>query len=154
MYFFLIHTLLIIIDLLLAFQMMNSKYMMYLKDIYHHLINQMLASDVQALFNQKECRGKLDATAIKNLGNDRFFVKYFNNETWNTYQVNFGDEESMPSCTCYSSRTSAYLCNQFFEIFKKFPAWDWDLLWSLYRNSPYFKLDEFDENPVEDNMTI
>ena len=35
-------------------------------------------------------------------------------------------------------------------IFKKFPGWGWDSLQSLYRNSPYLNLDEFDKSPVED----
>ena len=75
---------------------------------------------------KKNAEENVDATGITNLGNSRFFIKYFNNETWKTYQVNFGDDKIMLSCTWYSWRISAYPCNQFFEIFKKFPAWGWD----------------------------
>ena len=41
------------------------------------------------------------------------------------------------------------LANSFFGIFRKFPAWGWDSLSNLYRNSPYFNLDELDESHVE-----
>ena len=92
----------------------------------------------------------MDTTGIKNLGNGMFFIKYYNNAAWKTSQVNFGDDESIPSCTCYSWRTSAYPCKHFFAIFTKFPARGWDSLSRLYRYSPYLNLDELDENPVGD----
>ena len=47
----------------------------------------------------------MDTTGIKNLGSCMFFIKYYNNATWKTYQVNFGDDEIM---SFYSWRTSAY----------------------------------------------
>ena len=39
------------------------------------------------------------------------------------YEVSFGNENVMPSCTCYDWQNSPYLCKHFFAIFKKFPAW-------------------------------
>ena len=59
----------------------------------------------------------MDTTGIKNLGSCMFFIKYYSNATWKTYQVNFGDDEIM---SFYSWRTSAYPCKHFFSIFKKF----------------------------------
>ena len=81
MYFFLIHTLLIN-NHRFASCFPDDEFQIY--DVFERYLppfDQSPTSDDQALFNQKECRGKLDATAIKNLGNDRFFIKYFNNET-------------------------------------------------------------------------
>ena len=82
-------------------QMMNSKYMMYSKDIDHHVINRPHQMNRYYLIKKRVAKNK-DTTGIKNLGNGMFFIKYYNNVTWKTYQINFGDDESMPSCTCYS----------------------------------------------------
>ena len=122
--------------------------MMYSKDIDHYLSNRPHQMIRHCLAKKNEAEN-MDTTGIKNLGNGMFFIKHYNNAAWKTYQVNFGDDGSMPSCTCYCRRTSAYPCKNVFSIFKKFPAWGWDSLSSLYCNLPYLNLDELDENPVE-----
>ncbi len=61
------------------------------------------------------------------------------------YEVKFRNEETMPHCTCYDWRKSAYPCKHFFAIFSKYPAWSWDSLPQFYRNSPFFILDEIFE---------
>ena len=128
---------------------MNSKYMMYSKDINHHLIKRPHPRIRHCLI-RKSAAENMNTTGIKNLGNDMFFIKYYNNATQKTCQVNFGNDESMASCTCYSWRTYAYPCKHFFAIFKKFLAWGLDSLQSHYHNSPYLNLDEFDKSPLED----
>ena len=62
---------------------MNSKYMIYSKDIDHHLINHPHQMIRHCLI-KKSTAENLDATGIDNLGNDRFFIKYLNNEIWKT----------------------------------------------------------------------
>jgi len=57
------------------------------------------------------------------------------------YEVSFGDDESMPYCTCPSWKSSAYPCKHFFLIFKSFPDWNWGSVSSLYRDSPFLNLD-------------
>ena len=61
------------------------------------------------------------------------------------YDVFFGDETSLPSCTCFAWYNTPYLCKHFFAIFKKFPAWSWNALSPIYKDSPYMKLDNLFE---------
>ena len=58
------------------------------------------------------------------------------------YHLFFGDDDTMPSCTCYNWKQSAYLCKHFFAVFKKFPLWSWQSLSHLYVNSLFLTLDE------------
>ncbi|XP_065680304.1 uncharacterized protein LOC124806293 [Hydra vulgaris] len=57
------------------------------------------------------------------------------------YFISFGDEISMPKCTCVDWLSTAYLCKHFFVVFRKYPAWSWNALSVLYRNSPYLNID-------------
>ena len=57
------------------------------------------------------------------------------------YEVSFGDDHSMPFCTCNEWQRSPYLCKHFFAIFRRFPAFSWESLSATYRNSPFMTLD-------------
>ena len=103
-------------------QMMDSKYMMYSKDIDHYFINRPHQMIRHGLI-KKNAAENMDTTGIKNLLNGLFCIKHYNNGTWKTFQVNFGDDESMPSCTCYSWRTFAYPWKHILRYSKSFPHW-------------------------------
>ena len=69
--------------------------------------------------------------------------KYGYNER---YMKNFGDEDNVPSCTCWDWKPSTYPCKYFFAIFQKFPAWQWNALSPLYSKSPFLTLDKIEHN--------
>nr|XP_047145394.1 uncharacterized protein LOC105848782 isoform X2 [Hydra vulgaris] len=60
------------------------------------------------------------------------------------YFVSFGDEITMPKCTCLNWISTAYPCKHFFLVFRKYPAWSWSALSSLYLRSPFLNLDADD----------
>ena len=72
--------------------------------------------------------------------------------TDNRHEVYFGDEMTLPSCTCYAWQRSVYLCKHFFLVFKRFPAWSWFALCSKYRDSPYMTVDPLFENSHSQNI--
>ena len=70
----------------------------------------------------------------------------------------FGNDKTMPSCSCPDWKMLAYSCKHFFAIFKKYASWDWNWLSKLYKNSPYSALDEnvkdsteFEAQPINKN---
>ena len=75
------------------------------------------------------------------VANGKFQLLSFQEGSRKVYHVSYGDDLNMPSCTCYSWLDSAYLCKHFFAIMEKYPEWSWLQLSSLYRNSPFLKLD-------------
>ena len=60
------------------------------------------------------------------------------------YFVYFGDENTMPKCTCYDWILTGYPCKHFFTVFRKYPAWSWDALSKFYINSTFLNLDADD----------
>ncbi len=58
------------------------------------------------------------------------------------YLLRFGDETSMPHCTCYDWSRSTFPCKHFLAIFQHYPAWSWESLPAAYRNSVFLILDE------------
>ena len=87
-----------------------------------------------------------------------FSVVYYKDGQRRHYNVDFGSDETMPSCSCPDWKMSAYLWKHFFAIFKKYASWDWNSLSELYKNSPYLTLDEhvtdsteFETQPVNKN---
>ena len=82
-----------------------------------------------------------DKTGIVMVANGKFRLLSFQKGSRKVYHVSYGDDLNMPSCTCYNWLDSAYLCKHFFAIMEKYPEWSWLQLSSLYRNSPFLKLD-------------
>ena len=84
----------------------------------------------------------MDLTGIRVTDTRNFSVVYYKDGKRSYYNVDFGSDETMPSCCCPGWKMSAYLCKHFFAIFKKYASWDWNSLSKLYKNSPYLTLDE------------
>jgi len=59
----------------------------------------------------------------------------------NSYEVNFGSEDTFPFCSCEDFRRTYLPCKHFFAVFKLADK-SWNDLSPMYRQSPYLKLDE------------
>ena len=134
----------------------NAKYRRYAEDIPDFLVNRPRSV-------VKHCKEKIVAAqdinpdTIKIIGHGEFSVKGSDTFSQEHYKVFFGDDNRMPHCSCYGWKMSAYPCKHFFAIFAKYPAWSWDALSSLYRNSPFMILDEMlhaESNAHEGSATL
>ena len=138
--------------------MMCSKYMRYGEEIDEYLQNRPHPLIRHCLL-KKNLGENLDSTGIRVTATGKFSVIYYRDGQRRLYNVDFGNDETMPSCSCPDWKMSAYPCKHFFAIFKKYASWDWNSLSKLYKNSPYLTLDEnvtdlteFEAQPVNKNV--
>ena len=96
--------------------MMNSKYMRYANEIDKYLINRP-RQVVNHCLLKKNLEENLDSTSIKMHGVGKFSIQYFSNGIQKFHSLDFGDDDNMPSCTCYSWKSSAL--SAFFLLFFK-----------------------------------
>ena len=82
-----------------------------------------------------------DKTGIAMVADGKFRLLSFQEGSRKVYHVSYGDNLNVPSCTCYSWLVSAYPYKNFFAVMQKYPDWSCLQLSSLYRNSPFLKLD-------------
>ncbi|XP_065641395.1 uncharacterized protein LOC124812064 [Hydra vulgaris] len=125
---------------------MDSRYRRYAKIIPNFLINRPRAL-VKHCLQKISLAGSIDLSKVTMINHGVFSIK--NNKE--NYQINFGNDRSMPNCTCPSWRSSCFPCKHFFAIFRKFPLWQWDALSELYLNSPFLTLDN-EENTLPDKI--
>ena len=93
-----------------------------------------------------------DSSGVIQKGMGEFvIVDFINNLNKEKYVTKFGDDNCMPSCTCYNWRRTGYPCKHFFLIFEKFPAWNWEALSHLYTQSPFLSLDDFQDSKGNSN---
>ncbi|XP_065067607.1 uncharacterized protein LOC135693148 [Rhopilema esculentum] len=59
-----------------------------------------------------------------------------------TYQVSFGNENTMPSCQCESWQLNLLPCKHIFAVTLHCPGYSWYSLPAVYRESPVFRLDD------------
>ena len=137
--------------------MMCSKYMRYGEEIDEYLQNRPHPLIRHCLL-KKNLGENLDLTGICVTGTGKLSIIYYKDGQWGLYNVDFGSDETMPSCSCPDWEMSAHPCKHFFAIFKKYASWDWNPLSKLYKNSPYLTLDEnvtdsteFEAQPVNKN---
>ena len=138
--------------------MMCSKYMGYGEKIDEYLHNRPHPL-IRHCSLKKNLREILDLTGIRVTATGKFSVIYYRDGRRRLYNVDFGSDEKMPSCSCPDWKMSAYPCKDFFAIFKKYASWDWNSLSKLCKNSPYFIHDEnvtdsteFETQPVKKNV--
>ena len=101
----------------------------------------------------------MNLTGIRISATGKFSIIYSKNGQKRLYNVDFGSDETIPSCSCPDWKISTYPCKHFFAILKKKNAsWEWNSLSKLYKNSPYLTLDEnvtdsteFEIQPVNKN---
>ena len=80
-----------------------------------------------------------------------FTIKSDNQKS--TYKACFGDDNSMPFCTCPDWTEHHLPCKHMCAIFRNFaPEYSWDSLSSLYRLSPFFQLDN-EESVMGNNIS-
>ena len=102
----------------------------------------------------KDLADSIPNSHVTTNGYGRFTVQRLSCSTvGQDYDVFFGDENTLPSCTCYEWKKSPFLCKHFFAVFRLFPEWQWSALSPLYKESPFFRLDELFENAkLEDDI--
>ena len=70
----------------------------------------------------------------------------YQGENSEKYDLNFGDGESMPSCSCMNFKRTDYPCKHFFAVFRKYPCWGWSALSLVYINSRFLTLDNLSDS--------
>ena len=137
--------------------MMCSKYMRYGKEIDEYLQNRPHPLILHCLL-KKNLGENLDLAGIRVTATGKFSIIYYKDGQRRLYNVDFGSDETMPSCSCPYWKMSAYPRKHFFAIFKKYASWGWNSLSKLYKNSSYLTLNEnvtdsteFEAQPVNKN---
>ena len=92
-----------------------------------------------------------DLSAINFVRHGVFSVKSFTNNESERYIIDFGDDETMPKCTCQGWPLSYYPCKHFFAIFRKHIPWQLHALSPPYINSPFLTLDNLDDTAANNN---
>ena len=88
---------------------------------------------------------------VTNVSPNHFRVlSHDTNPEGNLYEVYFGDDDSLPSCTCDVWPLNMYLCKHFFAVMKAYDFVQWSSLSKLYTESPYFSLDPIDDDEIEE----
>ena len=85
---------------------------------------------------------KCDLSGISCKGDGKFSVLSFSSQQKSCYDLSFGDENTMPKCSCPNWSITGYPCKHFLAVFEKFPAWSWQNMSSLYIKSPFLNLDD------------
>ena len=120
---------------------MNSKYRKYDRNVPKYLVNRP-AHFVKHCLLKITIGKNADMSGIVMKSNGEFIVHSFKDNREH-YNVKFGTDDEMPSCSCSDWNHSMHLCKHFFAIFNKFPdTWSWNAISSLYRNSPFLTMDE------------
>lgn len=57
------------------------------------------------------------------------------------YNLSFGDEKTMPRCSCPDFSHTGLLCRHFFAVFNYYPQWQWTSLPGQYTEHPNISLD-------------
>ena len=120
---------------------MDSQYRRYSPYVPKYLIDRPRHL-VKHCLKKISAANAADLSGITIIDHGVFSVLSFQNGQKEKYVLKFGDENTMPECTCYDWKSSCYPCKHFFAVFRKFPAWQWDALSPLYRDSPYLNLDK------------
>lgn len=66
-----------------------------------------------------------------------------------TYKVSFGNENSMPSCECDNWQLNLLPCKHMFAVMLHSPQYSWHNLPAMYRESPFFCLDDLHVVPKD-----
>ena len=132
---------------------MNSKYRKYDRNIPKYLLNRPAHFVKQCLIKISKAK-QSDMSGVVMKSDGEFVVHSFQ-EKHEHYNVRFGSNDEMPSCSCLDWSNSMYLCKHFFAIFLKFPdTWSWNAVSSLYRNSPFLTMDEDMAKDDSPSLTI
>ena len=124
---------------------MDSRYRRYSAYVPKYLVDRP-RDLVKHCLKKISLAKSVDKSALKIVDHGIFSYTSYSNGMEQTYTINFGDNESMPSCSCPSWTETCYPCKHFFAIFGKYPQWQWSALSPLYIQSPYLLLDKFDED--------
>ena len=129
---------------------MDARYRRYGRWVPAYLYNRP-HSLVKHCLIKKDIAENMDLSGVIMIKHSVFAVSSCT-KTAIKYFVSFGDDITMPKCTCVDWMSTAYPCKHFFLVFRKYPAWSWSALSSLYLNSPYLNLDT-DEYEISHEKT-
>jgi len=132
----------------------NSWYRAYASNVPEYLRNKPRDLVKHCMLKIEEAK-HYDKTGITVVGEKRFKMLSFESESRQrkVYSIFFGDENTMPSCSCESWRRSAYPCKHIFAIFAKYAEYSWESLSPLYITSPFLCLDQLDNDVQSENTT-
>lgn len=82
--------------------------------------------------------GKEDVTME---GDSHFTIESQTNNSC-FYSLQFGQGNTMPSCSCPDWQKHHWPCKHFLAVFGHFPEWGWEAMSSSYNSSPYFQVDQ------------
>ena len=82
----------------------------------------------------------MQRSSITNVGHGEFMVESQSSNV-ESYKVQFGDVNTMPSCSCFDWKKHHWPCKHFLAIYNHFPEWGWERMSPSYTSSPYFKID-------------
>ena len=129
---------------------MDSRYRRYAHAVPEYLKNRPREFVKHCLIKLSIAKS-MNKSFISMVDDGLFHVKS-DSSSHENYTVYFGDEKSMPSCSCPAWSELFYPCKHFFCIFEKYPLWDWESLSPLYRNSPFLTLDYEKEMIENENV--
>ena len=110
--------------------MMCSKYMRYGEEMDEYLQTRPHPL-IRHFLLKKNLGENLDLTEIRVTATGKFSIFsiiYYKDRQRRLYNVDFGSDETMPSCSCPDWKMSAYRCKHFFAIFKKYASLGWNSL--------------------------
>lgn len=74
-------------------------------------------------------------------GDGNFTIKSQANNSC-CYNLQFGQDNIMPSCSCSDWQRHHWPCKHFLAVFHYFPEWGWEAMSTSYSSSPYFRVDQ------------
>lgn len=95
---------------------------------------------------------RVDTTGLTIIKEGEFRSLSFTEGCRNVYDISFGNESALPSCTCESWYRTAFPCKHMFAVMNKFPEYTWYSLSPLYTNSPFMTLDPLTTDDTNDDI--
>ena len=93
----------------------------------------------------------MDHTGVKIIDTRKFKIQNLQNDMKKIQYLNFGLNDKIPSCLCYTWTKSAYPHKYLFPIFQKFAASNYDTFSELHRKL-YLNLDDFEYSIQTENF--
>ena len=94
---------------------------------------------VQHCIKKIQAATNLTKEGITRINENQFKVRNEYGDCY--YDVNFGNESSLPSCSCHSWISSFMPCKHMLSIIDHLDEVTWETFGTVYRNSVFFNLD-------------
>lgn len=94
---------------------------------------------VQHCIKKIEAASNISQDAITQKGVSRFDVRSEHGDS--IYNIDFGNDTDLPSCSCYSWRKTFLPCKHMLSVINHIELVTWDSFGTIYRDSVFFTLD-------------